>query len=418
MKFGSFLRAGSATAYSTPTRSVAAALVLAALISGCGSSGPQSTITKAPASAPVTVSVAPATATAMVGGMSVSFAATVGNSANTAVTWQVNGVAGGNSAVGTISGSGLYLSPATLPSPATVTVTAVTAADPTISGSASLTLTAPAAPVSVSVSPAVASVLAGSGTLTLVATVSNATNTAVTWQVNNFIGGNSTVGTISSAGVYTPPATPPAQSTVTVTAVSVADPTKSGSASVTVTTTPPAPPAISGTPATTVQAGQTYSFTPTASSPRGAALTFSIANKPAWAAFSSATGQLSGTPATTDIGTFSNISISVNDGTATASLAPFTITVQAGSVGSATLTWVAPTLRTDGTPLTNLAGFRIRYGTSQGAYPNSISLANPSLSTYVVDNLPGGATYYFVATAYDSNGAESDYSNSASKSIP
>ncbi len=69
-------------------------------------------------------------------------------------------------------------------------------------------------------------------TASFTATVSNLTNTAVTWQVNGVAGGNSTVGTITSAGVYTPPATIPANNTVTVTAVSVASPTVSGSAPV------------------------------------------------------------------------------------------------------------------------------------------------------------------------------------------
>jgi len=184
------------------------------------------------------------------------------------------------------------------------------------------------------------------------------------------------------------------------------------------TATAPASPTISGTPDTSVKAGQAYTFTPTASGPTGAALAFSISAKPAWASLNTATGQLSGTPATTDIGTFANISISVTDGTATASLAPFTITVQAGTTGTATVSWTAPSTRTDGTPLTNLAGFHIYYGNSQGSYPNSVTLANPSLSTYVVDNLPGGATYYFVATAYDAAGLESADSPPASKTIP
>ena len=85
------------------------------------------------------------------------------------------------------------------------------------------------------------------------------------------------------------------------------------------------PPTISGTPPTSVPVGQAYGFTPTASDPEGKPLTFSIANKPAWGTFSTATGRLSGTP--TSAGTHSNIAIAVSDGTATASLAAFSITV-------------------------------------------------------------------------------------------
>jgi hypothetical protein len=97
-------------------------------------------------------------------------------------------------------------------------------------------------------------------------------------------------------------------------------------------TTPNSPPTISGTPATAVVAGSAYSFTPTAADSDGDTLTFSVTNKPAWASFSTATGQLSGTPANSDIGTFNNVTITVSDGKSTASLPLFSITVQPGPV--------------------------------------------------------------------------------------
>ena len=68
-------------------------------------------------------------------GSTVQLTATVTNTSNTAVTWQVNGVAGGSSATGTISATGLYTPPATIPSPNTVTITAVTQATPVASAS-------------------------------------------------------------------------------------------------------------------------------------------------------------------------------------------------------------------------------------------------------------------------------------------
>jgi len=89
------------------------------------------------------------------------------------------------------------------------------------------------------------------------------------------------------------------------------------------------PPTISGNPATSVVAGQNYSFTPTTTDPSGKTLTFSISNKPSWANFSTSTGQLSGTPAAGNVGTYSNIVISVSDGTQSASLAGFSISVTA-----------------------------------------------------------------------------------------
>ena len=76
--------------------------------------------------------------------------------------------------------------------------------------------------------------------------------------------------------------------------------------------------------------------------------------------------------------------------------------------GSATLSWTRPTTNTDGTPLTDLAGYRIYYGTSSGNYTQSINAGN--VTTYTVSNLTAGTTYYFVATAYDTSGYESGYS--------
>ena len=75
-------------------------------------------------------------------GTTETLTATVGNTVNTQVNWQVDTVTGGNATVGTISTSGVYTVPATVPSPATVTITAVSVADPTRSGSATITITA------------------------------------------------------------------------------------------------------------------------------------------------------------------------------------------------------------------------------------------------------------------------------------
>lgn len=91
------------------------------------------------------VSISPGSATVVAGSGTQSFAATVTNAANTSVNWQVNGIAGGNATLGTISAAGLYTAPATVPTPATVTVTAVSAADSTRSASAQVTVSAPAA---------------------------------------------------------------------------------------------------------------------------------------------------------------------------------------------------------------------------------------------------------------------------------
>jgi hypothetical protein len=160
-----------------------------------------------------------------------AFTATVANSSNGSVTWQVGGVSGGNATLGTISTAGLYTAPAAVPSPAQVTITAVAAADATKSGTATVTITAP---VSVSIVPTTATV-AVSGTYQFAATVANVADQRVSWTVNGVAGGNATLGTISAAGAYTAPATVPAPAQVMVTASSVADPSKSASAAVTVT---------------------------------------------------------------------------------------------------------------------------------------------------------------------------------------
>jgi hypothetical protein len=98
---------------------------------------------------------------------------------------------------------------------------------------------------------------------------------------------------------------------------------------ITVTAPPPSPPTISGSPQAVVIVGSAYSFTPTATDAAGLKLTFSIQNLPAWASFNTSTGALTGTPGSSNVGSYSNIIISVSDGTLSASLAAFSITVNA-----------------------------------------------------------------------------------------
>lgn len=175
-------------------------------------------------------------------------------------------------------------------------------------------------------------------------------------------------------------------------------------------------PRISGTAPTAISAGMVYNFTPTASDADGDALTFSIQNKPSWASFTAATGKLSGTPAAGEVGTYSNVAISVTDGKATAVLASFSIAVNAMSDGRVSLSWTAPTANTDGTPLTDLSGYKIHYGTSAGALDQTIEVKTLGISSYVVENL-AAATWYFAVTAVTASGTESSLSNIANKKI-
>jgi hypothetical protein len=206
--------------------------------------------------------------------------------------------------------------------------------------------------------------------------------------------------------------------------ISVSDGTTSASLpafSVQVTAPPDIPPTISGTPPTQAQAGTAYSFTPTASDANGKTLSFSVQNKPSWATFSIASGQLSGTPGTANVGTDSNIVITVSDGTTSAALAAFTITVAAAPTppttqGTATLSWVAPTQNTNGTAITSLSGYTIAYGNSATSLSQSVNISNPATTTYTVQNL-GTGTWYFAVSAVESDGTSSALSTVVSKTI-
>ena len=169
---------------------------------------------------PVVISISPTSATVITGGTQ-QFTATLQNTSNTAVTWQVNGGTGGNATTGRISSSGLYTGPGTVPNPATVTVTAVSQADPSKSASALVTVVTQA-PVNVTISPTSATVPTG-GTQQFTATVQNTSNTAVTWSA--------TGGAVSPSGLYT---APNSAGTYSVTATSVADSSKTAFSVVTV----------------------------------------------------------------------------------------------------------------------------------------------------------------------------------------
>ena len=115
-----------------------------------------------------------------------------------------------------------------------ISPTSVTTAAPASAGQTACSATAPA--VQVALCPASASVPTG-GTQGFAATLANTSDTSVVWQVNGVDGGNATVGTISSTGVYTAPASMPA-SGVTVTALSAADNAATASANLTITPPP------------------------------------------------------------------------------------------------------------------------------------------------------------------------------------
>jgi len=175
-------------------------------------------------------------------------------------------------------------------------------------------------------------------------------------------------------------------------------------------------PKISGTGEASVDVNSTYSFLPAASDADGDQLTFQIENKPRWATFSTLDGKLYGTPVLADEGTYADIRISVSDGKVQVSLPAFSIDVLAPTAtdDAATLSWSAPTQNSDGSTLTDLAGFLIVYGPTQTELYESVRIDNPSIDRFVLDDLPAG-TYYFAVKAYNSAGVESGTSNVVSK---
>jgi hypothetical protein len=175
-------------------------------------------------------------------------------------------------------------------------------------------------------------------------------------------------------------------------------------------------PQISGSPPIAVLAGDAYNFTPSASDEDGDAISFSISNKPTWATFDSSTGALTGQPLLGDVGVYENITITVSDGTASTNLPAFSIQVSQIALGSMTLSWTAPTQNEDGSALTDLAGFKIYFGTDSGNYSQQVTIENASISTFVVENLMPDA-YFVVATAFNAAGVESRYSGEVVKTV-
>jgi hypothetical protein len=192
---------------------------------------------------------------------------------------------------------------------------------------------------------------------------------------------------------------------------------------------------IYGTPSTSVLATRYYGFQSWATDTDHKAVTYTIKNKPSWATFNTRYGHLSGIPTAAEVGTYSNIVITASDGVSSASLPAFSITVKpdgttttgggtgtgsgggtTSTTGSVTVSWTPPTQNTNGSTLTNLAGFTINYGTSSSSLSTEVKVSNSSVSSYVIDNLPAG-TYYFGVTAYSSSGETSSVSTIVSKTI-
>lgn len=176
------------------------------------------------------------------------------------------------------------------------------------------------------------------------------------------------------------------------------------------------PPVITGSPTDVAVVGELYSFTPDARDPEGRPLKFTIRNRPPWARFRSSDGRLSGVPGPGELGSYVEIVISATDGAAKSRLAAFAVDVVGRGEGSATLSWYPPTDNADGSPLTDLSGYRIYYGRHKRRLDRTIVLDNPGLSRYLVEGLSPGR-WFFAMTSVNRKGVESPRSGVVSKRV-
>ncbi len=167
---------------------------------------------------PVSVMVSQASGTAMINSTE-QFTASVAGTSNQGVTWDVNGIAGGNTLVGTINANGLYTA-SSVPAGTTVTIHANSVAA-AAAGNAALIVSS----TLVGVLPSSPSLLRGA-TQKFTASVQDVPNATVTWYVNGVAGGSSSIGTIKPDGTYLAPSS---GQTVQITAVYSSGPLGSGS---------------------------------------------------------------------------------------------------------------------------------------------------------------------------------------------
>ncbi len=239
-------------------------------------------------------------------------------------------------------------------------------------------------------------------------------------------GGGGSAGSDGGSASNPPPASAPAETpspTPTPTPQPTPDPTPDPGTTPTPDPGPPSAgnsaPTITGTAGTTAIVGALYQFQPIAQDADGDPLTYTAANLPPWATLDPATGRISGTPTASDIGSHEAISVTVADGSLQASIAPFTIVVaDAGSpvAGGASVQWVAPPSKMDGSPLDDLAGYRISYGRTADELDNSVYIEDPNATSYTIDSLESGV-WYFAVSAVNASGLEGAPSIAVQKSI-
>jgi hypothetical protein len=125
---------------------------------------------------------------------------------------------------------------------------------------------------------------------------------------------------------------------------------------------------------------------------------------------------LSGTPEEADVGTYSNIIIGVTDANTRATLVPYSILVAQAPSGTVSLSWVPPVQNTDGTAITDLAGYHIYYGRDSTSMDQVVTIRNPRAASYELANLSAG-DWFFTIVAYTSDNVTSSASGLISASL-
>jgi hypothetical protein len=176
-----------------------------------------------------------------------------------------------------------------------------------------------------------------------------------------------------------------------------------------------AAPRLAAPAASYARVGAAYTYQPSATDADGDALKFSAENLPPWSSLDATSGRISGTPSADDVGEYESITITVADAKHQIKSAPFAITVL-DPARVATIQWDVPGSKVDGSPLDNLAGYRILYGREADDLDHSVFVADPSATSIEFDALSSGI-WYFAVVAVNENGLEGPPSTAAMKSI-
>jgi hypothetical protein len=184
-----------------------------------------------------------------------------------------------------------------------------------------------------------------------------------------------------------------------------------------------AAPSITIVPEDTARVGVTYELVPVATDPDGDTLRFSASSLPGWASLDPNTGRIIGTPGENDEGIYESITLTVADATHSIVTPPFSITVvndtavaETPGTGVAALRWEVPPSKVDGSPLDDLAGYRILYGHDAADLDNSVLITDPAVTSFQVTAL-GSGTWYFAVVAVNAGGLEGPPTTLMSKSI-